>query len=92
MSQGQGQGNQGQGQGQSKPKRKGKKAKVTILQQREVGRLLHVECDVEIERIIVRHHYQFPIDTKSNEIVDFITKDIQEEDVNVIAPSFEVDL
>ncbi len=75
-----------------KKSKSSKKAIVTILQQRETGRLLHIEADVEIERIIVRHHYQLPIDSTSREIVDFITKDIQEESVSVIVPSFEVDL
>ena len=89
--QGQGQGQGNQGQGQNKEKRKGKKAKVTLLQQRETGRLLHVEADVEIERIIVRHHYQFPIGTTSAEVVKFITEDLQEEEVNVVVPSFVVD-
>ncbi len=80
------------GQGQSKEKRKGSKAIVTILQQRETGRLLHIEADVEVERIIVRHHYQFPLGTTSAEVVEFITEDLQEEEVNVVVPSFEVDL
>ena len=91
---GQGQG-QGKGQANKGNKNKGKAgktAKVTILQQREVGNLLHVEADVEVERIVVRHHYQFPLGTTANEVVEFITEDLQEEEVNVIVPSFEVDL
>lgn len=87
--QGQGQGNRGKNQGKGNT---GKKALVTILQQRETGRLLNIEADVEIERVIVRHHYQFPLGTTSNEVVEFITEDLQEEEVNVIVPSFEVDL
>lgn len=76
---------------EKKPKT-GQTAKVTILQQREVGRLLHIEADIEIERIIVRHHYQFKLGITQAEVVDFITKDIQEESVSVVVPSFEVDL
>ncbi len=88
---------QGQGQGQANKGNKnkgksGKTAKVTILQQRDVGNLMHVEADVEVERIVVRHHYQFPLGTTSNEVVEFITEDLQEEEINVIVPSFEVDL
>ena len=75
-----------------KKTKSGKTAKVTLLQQRETGRLLHIEADVEIERIIVRHHYQFPLGTTSAEVVQFITEDLQEEEVNVVVPSFEVDL
>ena len=70
----------------------GQTAKVTILQQREVGRLLHIEADVEIDRIIVRHHYQFELGITQGEVVKFITEDIQEKEVSVVVPSFEVDL
>ncbi len=69
-----------------------RKAVVTILQQRAVGRLLHIEADVEVERIIVRQHYQVPIESTQADVVTFITDDIKRKDVSIIVPSFEVDL